>query len=111
LTHNQELDAGAANELDDEWHELRLYVVENTPKSTAALANLKRICEENFPGQYHIEVVDLAKNPQLARGHQILAVPTVVRSLPLPIRRMIGDLSNTERVLVGLDMVRRDNNE
>jgi circadian clock protein KaiB len=86
-------------------YELRLYVVENTPRSNEALANLKRMCEAHFPGQYHIDVVDLAKNPQLARDEQILAIPTVVRNQPQPTRKMIGDLSNTDRVLVGLDLV------
>lgn len=86
-----------------EWR-LRLYVAGNTPKSTAALGNLRRICEEHLAGKYEIEVVDLIRNPQLARGDQILAVPTLVRKLPPPLRRIIGDLSNTERVLVGLDV-------
>ena len=83
--------------------ELRLYVAGQTPKSTAALANLRRICETHLAGRYKIEVVDLLKNPQLAAGDQILAVPTVVRQLPEPIKKIIGDLSNEERVLVGLD--------
>lgn len=84
--------------------ELRLYVAGHTPKSITALANLKRICEEYLPGQYEIEVIDLTTSPKLAEGDQILAVPTLVRKLPTPIRRIIGDLSNTERVLVGLDL-------
>src|SRR5512138_365837 len=83
--------------------ELRLYVAGQTPKSLTALANLKKICEEHLMGRYSIEVIDLLKNPQLASGDQILAVPTLVRKLPEPIRKIIGDLSNTERVLVGLD--------
>ncbi len=83
---------------------LRLYVAGQTPKSLAAFANLKRICEQHLQGQYEIEVVDLLKNPQLAEGDQILALPTLVRKLPLPVRKIIGDLSNTERVLVGLDL-------
>ena len=86
-----------------EW-ELRLYVAGQTPKSLAAFANLKKICEEHLAGEYHIEVIDLLKNPQLASGDQILAIPTLVRKLPEPIRKIIGDLSNTERVLVGLDI-------
>lgn len=86
-----------------EW-ELRLYVAGQTPKSLAAFANLKKICEEHLSGEYHIEVIDLLKNPQLASGDQILAIPTLVRKLPEPIRKIIGDLSNTERVLVGLDI-------
>ena len=84
--------------------ELRLYVAGQTPKSLAAFANLKKICEEHLAGQYHIEVIDLLKQPQLASGDQILAIPTLVRKLPQPIRKIIGDLSNTERVLVGLNL-------
>jgi circadian clock protein KaiB len=84
---------------------LRLYVAGQTPKSMTALANLKKICEEYLEGRYQIQVVDLLKNPQLASGDQILAVPTLVRRLPEPIRKIIGDLSNTERVLIGLDLV------
>jgi circadian clock protein KaiB len=84
--------------------ELRLYVAGQTPKSLTAFANLKRICEEHLAGQYEIEVIDLLKEPQLASGDQILAIPTLVRKLPSPIKKIIGDLSNTERVLVGLDI-------
>jgi circadian clock protein KaiB len=84
--------------------ELKLYVAGQTPKSLQAFANLKRICEEHLAGEYHIEVIDLLKNPQLAKGDQILALPTLVRKLPEPVRKIIGDLSNTERVLVGLDL-------
>jgi len=83
---------------------LRLYVAGPTPKSLAALANLKSICEEYLAGRYEIEVVDLLKNPQLAKGDQILAVSTLVRRLPPPLKKIIGDLSNVERVLVGLDL-------
>ena len=83
---------------------LRLYVAGQTPRSVVAFANLNRICEENLQGKYHIEVVDLMARPQLAKGHQILAIPTLVRLLPAPIKKIIGDLSNTERVLVGLDL-------
>jgi circadian clock protein KaiB len=86
-----------------EW-DLRLYVAGQTPKSLTAFANLKRLCEEHLQGKYRIQVIDLAKDPQLARGDQILAIPTLVRKLPVPIRRIIGDLSNSERVLVGLDL-------
>jgi circadian clock protein KaiB len=85
-------------------YELRLYVAGQTPKSLTAFANLKKICEEHMPGQYEIEVIDLLKKPQLASGDQILAIPTLVRKLPEPIKKIIGDLSNTERVLVGLDL-------
>ena len=83
---------------------LRLYVAGQTPKCIRAFANLKRICDEYLAGRYHIEMVDLLVNPQLARGDQIFAVPTLVRRLPEPIKKIIGDLSNTERVLVGLDL-------
>ena len=83
---------------------LRLYIAGRTPKSIAAFENLKKICEQHLKGQYHIEIVDLLVQPQLAKGDQILAVPTLVRRLPEPIKKIIGDLSNTERVLVGLDL-------
>lgn len=85
-------------------YELRLYVAGQTAKSLAALANLKRICETHLAGQYRIEVIDLTKAPQLAAGDQILAIPTLVRRLPEPIKKIIGDLSNEARVLVGLDI-------
>ncbi|HEX8283484.1 MAG TPA: circadian clock KaiB family protein [Pyrinomonadaceae bacterium] len=84
--------------------QLRLYVAGQTPKSVAALGNLKRICETHLAGRYEIEVVDLLVNPKLAAGDQILAVPTLVRQLPEPIKKIIGDLSNEDRVLVGLDV-------
>lgn len=84
--------------------ELRLYIAGQTPKSLTALSNLKNICEAHLSGKYRIEVIDLVKTPQLAHGDQILAIPTLVRNLPMPIRKIIGDLSNTERVLVGLDL-------
>ena len=87
--------------------ELRLYVAGQTPKSLAAFANLKKICEEHLKGEYHIEVIDLLKHPQLASGDQILAIPTLVRKLPQPIRKIIGDLSNTEKVLVGLNLLEK----
>lgn len=83
---------------------LRLYVAGQTPKCVTAFANLKKICEEHLAGKYQIEVIDLLENPQLARGDQILAIPTLVRKLPEPVRKIIGDLSNTERVLVGLNV-------
>jgi len=84
--------------------ELRLYVAGQTPRSLAAISNLKKICDEYSDQQYHLEVIDLAKNPALARNHQILAIPTLARSLPVPIRKIIGDLSDKERVVVGLDI-------
>ena len=83
---------------------LSLYIAGDTPKSRTALNNLKKICVEHLDGRYRIKVIDLLKNPKLARDHQILALPTLVRKLPVPIRKIIGDLSNTERVLVGLDI-------
>ena len=83
---------------------LRLYVAGQTPKSIIAFANLKKICEEHLKGRYTIEVIDLLEKPQLAKGDQIVALPTLVRKLPPPIRKIIGDLSNTERVLVGLNL-------
>ncbi len=86
---------------------LRLYIAGQSPKSIAAVSNLTRICEVYLAGQYQIQVIDLLENPRLARGDQILAIPTLVRSLPAPIRRIIGDLSNTERVLVGLDLQKK----
>ncbi|MGZ5625085.1 MAG: circadian clock KaiB family protein [Methylobacter sp.] len=93
------------NEPEAALYELRLYVAGQTPKSLAAFANLKRICETYLAGQYRIEIIDLLKTPQLAAGDQILAVPTLVRRLPEPIKKIIGDLSNEERVLVGLDVL------
>ena len=86
-----------------EW-ELRLYVAGNTPNSITAFSNLQQICEAHMGGRYRIEIIDLFENPQLARGDQIIAVPTLVRRLPIPIKKIIGDLSNTDRVLVGLDL-------
>ena len=85
-------------------YDLRLYVAGDTQRSALALSNLKRICAEHLGGEYRIQVIDLVKNPALARSDQILALPTLVRRLPSPIRKIIGDLSNTERVLVGLDV-------
>ena len=95
--------AQADNGDPNRWN-LRLYVAGQTPRSLTAFKNLKEICEEYLKGKYHIEVIDLMENPTLARGDQILAIPTLVRKLPQPIRKIIGDLSNTERVLVGLDI-------
>jgi len=85
-------------------YNLRLYVAGQTPKSIAAIANLKKICEKHLPGRYEIEVVDLIKDPALAQRHQIVAIPTLIRQLPEPLKRIIGDLSNVEKVLVGLDI-------
>jgi circadian clock protein KaiB len=89
---------------DSGYYYLRLYVAGQTAKSVAAMSNLKRVCETHLAGHYEIEVIDLVQNPQLAAGDQILAIPTLVRRLPTPLKRIIGDLSNTERVLVGLDI-------
>jgi len=86
---------------------LRLYVAGQTPKSVRAFENLKRLCEEHLADRYQIEIIDLIENPQLARGDQIVAVPTLVRRLPEPLKKIIGDLSNQERVLVGLDLLRQ----
>ncbi len=91
-------------ESEDFW-DLRLYVAGQTPRSIVALQNLKRLCESHLTGRYRLEIVDLMKNPELARGDQILAIPTLVRKLPEPVRKIIGDLSQTERVLVGLDIL------
>ena len=90
--------------IEEETWELRLYVAGQTPKSVAALTNLRRYCEEHLKGRYKLEVIDLLLHPQLAEGDQILAIPTLVRKVPEPIRKIIGDLSNEERVLVGLDV-------
>ncbi|MFH0976289.1 MAG: circadian clock KaiB family protein [Spirochaetota bacterium] len=87
-----------------EFWELRLYVAGQTPRAVKALANLKQLCENYMENKYTIEVIDLLKDPQLAKGDQIFAIPTLVRKLPVPVRKIIGDLSNTERVLVGLDL-------
>ena len=89
---------------ENDFWQLRLYVAGMTPHCALAFANLKKICETHLAGKYRIEVVDLVENPQLSRGDQILALPTLVRKLPPPMRKIIGDLSNTERVLVGLDI-------
>jgi len=103
--------SGASSDAEDPttklWR-LRLYVAGQSPKCLTAFANLKKICEEHMPGQYEIEIIDLLEHPQLAHGDQILAIPTLVRRLPAPMRKIIGDLSNTERVLVGLDLRSRD---
>ncbi len=102
-TQTTRRNAPVAGGTPDHWN-LRLYVAGVTPRAIAALENLKKICEEHLAGKYDIEVVDLLKDPKLARGHQILAVPTLVRELPEPVRKIIGDLSDTEKVLVGLDL-------
>jgi circadian clock protein KaiB len=105
-TRNEKKSAKTGKAVEKQW-ELRLYVAGMRPRAVTAFANLKKICEEHLAGEYHIEVIDLLKKPQLARGDQIVAVPTLVRKLPEPVRKIIGDLSNTERVLVGLDLRER----
>jgi circadian clock protein KaiB len=84
--------------------ELKLYIAGLTPRSIAAFSNLKKICDKHLAGQYKITIIDLLKNPKLAQGDQIIAIPTLVKKLPEPVRKIIGDLSNTERVLIGLDL-------
>jgi circadian clock protein KaiB len=95
---------GSGRSGNGEFFELRLYVAGQTPKSLTALANLRKICNEHLDGRFELNVIDLMKTPQLAQGDQILAIPTLVRNLPQPMRKIIGDLSDTERVLVGLDV-------
>ena len=95
--------ANSGNNNDELW-DLRLYTAGQTPRSVAAFANLKRICDEYLPGRYNIEVVDLVKHPQLAAGDQIVAIPTLVRKLPQPLRKIVGDLRNTDSALVGLQL-------
>ena len=95
--------AYTAADVPETW-ELRLYVAGKSPKSVAAFSNLKRLCDEHLAGRYHIEVVDLLQNPQLAAGDQIVAIPTLIRKLPEPLRRIVGDLSDAERTLVGLQL-------
>jgi circadian clock protein KaiB len=104
--HQDDLTGGGETKPDT--YILRLYVAGKTPKSVAALANLKKICAEHLAGHYQLVVVDLLENPQLARDDQILAIPTLVKKLPEPVRKVIGDLSNTERVLIGLDLLPRE---
>jgi len=106
MPEEREEQPGAAEE--GQSFQLRLYVAGQTAKSLAAFVNLKRICAEHLAGKCTIEVIDLLQNPQLAEGDQILAIPTLVRRLPPPLRKIIGDLSNTERVLVGLDVRTRE---
>jgi circadian clock protein KaiB len=105
-TTKPSIDEGPPPGADDKWR-LRLYVAGRSPKCVAALENLRRFCEEHMPGQYEIEVIDLLENPRLAKDDQIVAIPTLVRKLPEPLRRIIGDLSNAERMFVGLDLKSR----
>ena len=99
--------AGGARQAESKRYVLRLYVAGQTPKSVDAITNIKKICEENLKGHYTLDVVDLYQLPQLAQGEQIIAAPTLVKKLPLPLRRIIGDMSTTERVLVGLDLQKK----
>jgi circadian clock protein KaiB len=99
----QSISQGVQTEEPKQW-QLRLYVAGQTPKSVTAFANLKRLCEEHLAGEFEIEVIDLIENPRLAKEDQIVAIPTLVRKLPQPIRKIIGDLSDTERTLVGLQL-------
>ena len=101
MTSDNPVDKG--NPATEVW-ELRLYIAGETGKSATAIANLQRICDEHLPGRYRIELVDLLKNPKLARGDEIVALPTLVRKLPDPVRKVVGDLSNTEKTLVGLQL-------
>jgi circadian clock protein KaiB len=100
MTSEKAADSASA----EKWN-LRLYTAGQTPKSLTALRNLKKVCEEHLPGRYEIEVIDLLENPRLAKEHQIVAIPTLVRKLPDPLRRIIGDLSDTHRTLVGMDIL------
>lgn len=107
MTETHHIDMSDSSDYDDQekW-ELRLYVAGQTAKSLRAFANLRRICEEHLAGRCSIEVIDLMQNPELAKDDQIVAVPTLIRKLPEPLRKIIGDLSNEERVLIGLDVRR-----
>jgi circadian clock protein KaiB len=98
------VEAALAGTNGEEHYNLRLYVAGQTPKSIAAFANLKKLCEEYLPGRYTITVIDLVQNPQLAAGDQILALPTLVRKVPSPLKRIIGNLSDKEKFLVGMDL-------
>lgn len=102
-TKTETYSTGAGKKVADKWI-LRLYVAGQTPKCKTAFVNLKKICEDQLKGRYQIEVIDLLINPRLSKEHQILAIPTLVRKLPVPVRKIIGDLSNTEKVLIGLDL-------
>lgn len=104
MNQEQNLRVNKGNTMEEDKWVLRLYIAGHTQKCITAFANLKRICETELQGKYSIEVIDLLENPQLSRDDQILAIPTLVRKLPVPVRKIIGDLSNTERVLVGLDI-------
>ncbi|MDP4224571.1 MAG: circadian clock KaiB family protein, partial [Bacteroidota bacterium] len=108
IISGQKQETGDKSGSADESYILRLYVTGTTPQSVRAIANIKRICEEHLKGRYDLEVIDLYQRPNLAQGEQIVAAPTLIKKLPSPLRRVIGDLSNTERLLVGLDIKRLD---
>jgi|ERR1043166_4113951 circadian clock protein KaiB len=97
----------ALNQLEHEHYVLRLYIAGTTPRSVRAVANIRAICEESLPGRYDLEVIDIYQQPEHAKPEQIVVAPTLIKKLPLPVRKIIGDLSNKERVLVGLDVLRR----
>ena len=105
MTDSGEPDSGSADTTDPDFCHLRLYVAGQSPKSLRALSNLKRLCEEHLDSRYEIEIVDLVANPRLAAGDEIIAIPTLVRKLPAPMRKIIGDLSDAERVIVGLQLL------
>lgn len=94
----------AAADHDNARYVLRLYVIGTTPHSTRAIVNIRKICEEHLQGRYELEIVDISQHPTLAKGEQIIAAPTLIKKLPLPLRRLIGDMSQTERILLGLDL-------
>ena len=102
-TRTEELEKAAAMR-DGEKHVLRLYVTGLTPKSTLAIANVRKICEEHLAGRYELDVIDIYQQPKLAKGEQLIATPTLIKKLPLPLRKLIGDMSDTERFLVGIDL-------
>lgn len=103
--------AAAISKLSDANYTLRLYVTGMTPQSMQAISNIKKICEEHLKGRYELEVIDIYQNPVLAQGEQIIAAPTLIRKLPLPLRRIIGNMSNIDKVLLGLDLQEKENNK
>ena len=112
MANKKSIDSSAAFEQalktsQNQFYTLRLYVIGTSPQSVSAINNIKNICEEHLQGRYELEVIDLYQQPQLAKGEQIIASPTLIKKLPLPLRRVIGDMSNAERVLVGLDVRQR----
>lgn len=108
LLSEHELEAINAVADNDERYVLRLYITGATPRSTRAIVNIRKLCEEHLQGRYDLEVIDLSQRPTLAEGEQIIAAPTLIKKLPLPLRRFIGDMSQTERILLGLDLRKVD---